>query len=113
LYLFEAHTRAAQTVVPFPVQAVQTRKVLVVLPAITWQGRNEVDDDGDGWPNTLTHGLPVRRERVLAGGLPEDLVERVAPLLVHLDRTGLRYDLTTDLALASGVGPRLEGHTGV
>jgi hypothetical protein len=113
LYLFEAHTRAAETIVPFPVQAVQTRKVLVVLPAITWQGRNQVDDDGDGWPNTLTHGLPVRRERVLAEGLPEDLVERIAPLLVYLDRNGLRYDLTTDLALASNVGPRLEGHTGV
>lgn len=113
LYLFEAHTRAVQTQVPFPVQAVQTRKVLVVLPAITWQGRNPVDDDGDGWPNTLTHGLPVRKERVLADGLPEDLVTRVAPLLISLDRAGLRYDLTTDLALASDVGPRLEGHTGV
>jgi flagellar hook assembly protein FlgD len=113
LYLFEAHTRAATTTVPFPVQSVKTQKVLVVLPAVTWQGLNELDDDGDGWPNTLSGGLPVRKERILADGLPEDLVKHVAPLLVYLDREGLRYDLTTDLALAEGVGPRLENHTGV
>ena len=94
-------------------QAVKTQKVLVVLPAITWQGRNPVDDDGDGWPNTLTGGLPVRRERVFADGLPDSLVQRVAPLLIYLDRTGLKYDLTTDLGLATNDGPRLQGHTGV
>jgi hypothetical protein len=113
LYLFEAHTRDHETAVPFPVQAVKTQKVLVVLPAITWQGRNPVDDDGDGWPNTLTGGLPVRRERVFAHGLPDSLVQRVAPLLIYLDRTGLKYDLTTDLGLATNDGPRLQGHTGV
>ncbi len=113
LYLFEAHTRSVSTTVPFPVQAVKTQKVLVVLPAITWQGINPLDDDGDGWPNTLTHGLPVRKERILVNGLPEDLVKHVAPLLIYLDRNGLRYDITTDLALAEGVGPRLENHTGV
>jgi hypothetical protein len=113
LYLFEARSGGRVTQVPFPVQAVKTRKVLVVLPAILWQGRNPVDDDGDGWPNTLTAGLAVRRERVLADGLPGDLVKQIAPLLIFLDRQGLRYDLTTDLALAAGVGPRLDGHTGV
>jgi flagellar hook assembly protein FlgD len=113
LYLFEVHTRNRETSVPFPVQAVKTQKVLVVLPAITWQGTNPVDDDGDGWPNTLTGGLPVLKERVFPNGLPDDLVKRVAPLLVYLDRNGLKYDLTTDLALAEGVGPRLSGHTGV
>ncbi len=105
LYLFEAHTRAATTTVPFPVQSVKTQKVLVVLPAITWQGVNPLDDDGDGWPNTLSHGLAVRKERVLVDGLPEDLVEHIAPLLIHLDREGLRYDITTDLALARGRRP--------
>lgn len=113
LYLFEARTRAGRTQVPFPVQAVRAQKVLVVLPAITWLGTDPVDDDGDGWPDTLTGGLPVRRERVLAGGLPEDLARRVAPLLIFLDRSGLRYDLTTDLGLVAGVGPRIAGHRGV
>jgi hypothetical protein len=113
LYLFEAHTRNASTTVPFPVQAVKTQKVLVVLPAITWQGLNPLDDDGDGWPNTLSHGLAVRKERILVDGLPEDLVKHIAPLLIYLDRQGLKYDITTDLALAEGIGPRLENHTGV
>jgi flagellar hook assembly protein FlgD len=113
LYLFEAHTRQRTTTVPAPVQSVHSQKVLVVLPAIAWQGTNPVDDDDDGWPNTLTDGLPVLQERVFPDGLPEDLVQRVAPLLIFLDRSGLRYDLTTDLALAQGVGPRLAGHTGV
>ncbi len=113
LYLFEVRAGGRTTSVPLPIQAVKTRKVLVVLPAITWQGRNAVDDDGDGWPNTLSGGLPVRRERVLADGLPGDLVRQIAPLLIFLDRQELRYDLTTDLALAADVGPRIEGHTGV
>jgi flagellar hook assembly protein FlgD len=113
LYLFEVHTRNRETSVPFPVQSVKTQKVLVVLPAIAWQGTNPVDDDGDGWPDTLTDGLPVLKERVFPTGLPADLVQRVAPLLAYLDRNGLKYDLTTDLALADGVGPRLTGHTGV
>jgi len=37
----------------------------------------------------------------------------VGPLLRFLDRSGIRYDLTTDLALALGHGPRLAGHPGV
>jgi hypothetical protein len=88
--------------------------VLVVLPAATWQGRNPVDDDGDGMPDTLTRGVPVRIERVYArDGLPEGFAAGEAPLLAFLDREGLRYDLTTDVALAAGRGPRVEGHRGV
>ena len=43
---------------------------------------------------------------MLANGLPDDLYERVAPLLVFLDRAGIRYDLTSDLDLALSRGPR-------
>jgi hypothetical protein len=51
---------------------------------------------------------------VFAGaGLPAGLAENEAPLLARLDRDGLRYDLTTDAALAVGAGPRLDGHRGV
>lgn len=114
LYLFELRTRTRQAAVPFVVQSVQRRKVLVVVPATTWQGRNRVDDDGDGWPDTLTGGLPVRTARIYAGGgLPAGVASTVAPLLIELDRQRRRYDITTDLALARGVGPRLEGHGGV
>lgn len=113
LYLLTVRTREHATRVPFAVQSQRRRRVLVVLPAILWQGRNPVDDDGDGRPDVLADGLAVRRERILAGELPDDLVRRVAPLLAFLDRSRLRYDLTTDLALAAGAGPPLRGHTGV
>lgn len=113
LYVFEVRAGRDVTRVPFPVQSVETRKVLLVLPAILWQGRNPVDDDGDGWPNTLTDGLPVRRERVLAGGLPAGFRTRIAPIVELLDDQQRPYDITTDLALAAGVGPRLENHRGV
>lgn len=114
LYLFELRTATRRAVVPFPVQSTSENKVLVVLPATTWQGRNRVDDNGDGWPDTLTGGLPVRTARIYGGsGLPAGVEEKVAPLLIELDRQGRRYDITTDLALARQAGPQLGDHTGV
>ena len=114
LYLFEARHGQNATRVPFAVQARSQRSVLVVLPAITWQGRNPVDDDGDGLPNTLDNLVAARISRPFAGdGLPQGFAEREAPLLVFLDRTHHRYDITTDLALLRGHGPKLEDHRGV
>jgi N,N-dimethylformamidase beta subunit-like protein len=114
VYLFDVRTRARQVTVPFAVQGATKRPVLVVLPAITWQGRNPVDDDGDGLANLLDSGLPVRLGRVLAGdGLPQGFAQRDAPLLAWLARSGRRFDVTTDAALASGDGPQLAGHKGV
>jgi hypothetical protein len=90
------------------------RGVLVVLPMITWQGRNPVDDDGDGLPNVLDRRVSARLGRVLVrDGLPEGFATHEAPVLAFLDGTGRRYDLTTDVALAAGRGPKLEGHRGV
>jgi len=114
LYLFEVRTENRGVQVPFAVQSVRSERVLVVLPVTTWQGRNRFDDDGDGWPDTLEAGLPVRTARPYAGGtLPQGVSEHVGPLLAAIDRAGLRYDITTDVALARGQGPRLRGHTGV
>jgi flagellar hook assembly protein FlgD len=114
LFLYEVRTRARSAKVPIPVDDRPDNRVLVVLPATTWQGRNPVDDDGDGVPNTLDLGGPVRLDRVFArDGLPQGLTESEAPLLAHLDRSGLRYDLTTDVALAVRRGPQIEGHRGV
>jgi hypothetical protein len=114
LFLFGARTRDRSAQVPVAVDDRRDNRVLVVLPATTWQGRNPIDDDGDGLPNTLERGLPVRLERVFArDGLPRGLTENEAPLLANLDRQGLRYDLTTDVALAVGRGPRIDGHRGV
>jgi hypothetical protein len=114
VYLLEVRTRTRRVIVPFAVQGAQRRPVLVILPAMTWQGRNPVDDDGDGLPNLLDRGLPARVDRVFAGdGLPAGFAERDAPLLAWLARTGRRFDVTTDVALAAGAGPRLEGHAGI
>ena len=114
LYLFEARTRTRKVAAPLVVQSQHARDVLVVLPVTTWQGTNPVDDDGDGRPNTLGAGLPVRIARPYAkDGLPDQLPTQEALLLAELDRSGRRYDLTTDVALAHGVGPRLADHRGV
>ncbi len=114
LFLYEVRTRTRSASVPLAVDDRKDHPVLVVLPATTWQGRNPVDDDGDGLPNTLDLGTPVRLNRVFGrDGLPEGLTESEGPLLAHLDRSGLRYDLTTDVALAVGRGPQIEGHRGV
>jgi hypothetical protein len=114
MYLFEVRTENRSVQVPFAVQSVRDEPVLVVLPVTTWQGHNPVDDDGDGWPDTLDAGLTVRTARPYAGGvLPQGVAEHVGPLLAFLDREELRYDVTTDLALAAGTGPALAGHSGV
>lgn len=122
MYVFTAHTATRSTRVVFPVQAraavagtaAKPHGVLVVLPYTTWQGRNAVDDDGDGAPNTLDLGGPARAVRVWAGdGLPQGFAEQEADVFRWLDGQGKRYDLTTDLALLGGSGPRLAGHAGV
>ena len=45
-------------------------RVLVVLPMLTWQGENPVDDTGGGFPVTLTTGGRIQLQRPLASGLP-------------------------------------------
>jgi hypothetical protein len=81
-------------------------RALVVLPALTWQGLNPVDDTGDGLPATLTSGGPIRLSRPLAHGLPSGFAGEAA-LLGYLDKIHRAYQLTTDLGLVDGVGPRL------
>ena len=114
VYLLSVHTATRSTTVPFAVQSAKRHAVLVVLPVMTWQGRNSLDDDGDGLPNVLDRGVGAKLFRVYAGdGLPADFATRDAPLLAWLDRRGHRYDITTDVALAAGRGPKLEDHKGV
>ncbi|MEI7889229.1 MAG: hypothetical protein WCI34_02865 [Actinomycetes bacterium] len=89
-----------------------TRPLLVVLPSIRWQALAPVDGTGDGLPDWLELGRPVGLGRLLPQ-LPNGLSGQVTPLLRVLAATGLGYDVTTDVALAKGLGPLLEGHRGV
>jgi hypothetical protein len=116
LHVLTIATREHRTQVPIVVRAAVPRRVLVVLPALTWQGRNPVDDDGDGMPNTLdgagrdaTAGL----QRPYAHGMPATVATQEGALLRFLDDNLLRYDLTTDAALALGEGPALDDYAGV
>jgi hypothetical protein len=114
VYLFQARTTRHVTTVPFAVQGPGTQRVLVVLPVMTWQGRNPIDDDGDGLPDVLDRGVGAKLHRVFSGdGLPAGFATREAPLLAWLARTGRRFDVTTDVALAHNLGPRPEDHRGV
>lgn len=112
-YVFTARRGARSASVPFAVRNTTRHRVLVVLPLMTWQGRNPVDDDGDGRPDRLDDGLPVRLRRVFGSPAVPGFADRAQPLLAWLDRAGHRYDITTDVALATGTGPRLAGHSGV
>ena len=95
-------------------RAVEDPRPLVVLPAMTWQGLNPVDDDLDGFADTLLTGGPVRLNRPFRnGGLPPRFRSEVAPLLLYLDRQRLAYDLTTDVSLARREGPALANAPGV
>jgi hypothetical protein len=89
-------------------------RVLLVLPAISWQGRNPVDDTGKGAPDTLDLTGAARLERPFAGeGLPLGFAGQEGALLAWLQRHGVGYDVTTDAALLAGRGPSLASHKGV
>lgn len=99
---------------PVLVRGPGPHSVLLVIPTASWQAVNPYDDDGDGLPNTLNRGGPVGLDRPFAGsGLPSGFSRQEAPLLTFLDAAGLRYDVTTDVALALGSPPTLQGHRGV
>ena len=91
---------------PFAVQSRRRARLLVVLPAITWQARNDLDANGDGFGDLLPEDESVGLSRPFAGsGIPAAFSAREAPLLLMLDRDRRRYDLTTDLELAgAGAG---------
>jgi hypothetical protein len=116
VYLLSLRAGRQTTTVPFLVQSQQRSKILVVVPAISWLGTDLVDDPPfDGLPNTLTDGGVVHWPRVFSGhgGLPAGFAGGVAPLLVFLDRHGIRYDLTSDIDLDESTNPRASDRAGV
>ena len=115
LYVTVVRAAGARTLVPVVASATGRAaytRALVVLPALSWQGANPVDDTGDGLPSTLVAGDQISVNRPLAGGLPAGLGAEMA-LIAYLNRHHMYYQLTTDMGLADGVGPRLTGHSGV
>jgi hypothetical protein len=80
---------------------------LIVLPMISWLGRDPVDQTGDGITDVFGHDEAVRFPRLFAydEGTPPDLYSDLAPLLLALDEAKVRYDLATDLDLEFGRQP--------
>jgi hypothetical protein len=99
---------------PVPIQARRRESVLVVLPEATWQARNPLETNGDGYPDVLPEDPRVSLLRPYAGaGLPPGFAGDVSGALRFLDGDRRRYDLTTDVALAGpGVAP-LGRYTGI
>ena len=98
--------RVGQTVARAPI-AVRSRAdndLLVVLPMISWLGRDPVDQSGDGVPDVFGSGGVVRFPRpfVYPAGSPPELARDVAPLLRRLEELEIDYDLATDVDLALG-----------
>lgn len=113
-YVLTVRIRADTARAVIPARAPRARPVLVVLPVLTWQGQNDVDDDGDGLPDSLERDRDAAVERAFAsGGLPRGFRRGEANLLAYLDSQRLRYELTTDLALAREGGAPLDDHDAV
>jgi len=118
LYELTLHSSYGTTTVPLVADATAGgtahARVLVVLPMLTWQGENRVDDSGGGLPVTLTGRERVELNRPLAAGLPSGFGEQMS-LLRYLTAMHLKFQLTTDVALGegAGAGPSLAGHRGV
>jgi N,N-dimethylformamidase beta subunit-like, C-terminal len=115
LYAVELASGAYRTAALVPVQASGRSRTLLVLPVISWQARNRVDDDGDGMIDTLPRNGRARLDRPLAaGGVPPGFAANEEPLLRFLDRPQQRYDIATDVMLAGRGGTRLLGdHRGI
>jgi hypothetical protein len=88
---------------PFAVQAQKRRPVLLLLPSTDWQANNPPDANGDGFSDLLPEDRAVQIHRPFAGsGLPAGFTVREVPLLLYLDRAGLQYDVSSDLAVERG-----------
>lgn len=112
VYVLSVRAGSDSASVPFAVQSGRSAPILVVLPAITWFGADTLDDDRDGFPNTLANGSSAAYPRLLAGGLPDGFSDEVAALLAFLDEQKVHYDVTTDLTLTasrSGLSPERRG----
>jgi hypothetical protein len=99
---------------PFAVQGRRRGRTLVVLPDATWQARNRLESNGDGYPDVLPEDGRVTLRRPYAGsGLPPGFAGDPSALLRFLDGQGARYDITTDVALSAPGGASLDRYGGI
>jgi flagellar hook assembly protein FlgD len=107
IFLVRAQSHGAETTVPVAVRARTRVGPLVVLPMITWLGRDPIDGNGDGVPDVFGRAAAARFPRLFAyrEGTPPGLYSEIAPLLLAMDAAKLRYDLATDLDLDFGDQP--------
>jgi hypothetical protein len=111
--LLELRAGAHSYQTPFAVQARRRQRVLVVLPTLTWQALNPVEENGDGYPDVLPLSRSVGLHRFFAEhGRPPGFATTAA-LLAYLRASRLRYDVTTDLALTRDGEASLRRYTGV
>ena len=121
VYLVRVRARGRRAVWPLAVaglppsrRALRRPRPLVVLPAVTWQGRNPFDSDLDGFADTLDTARSIPADRPFqTRAVPARFNSEISPLLRFLDRERLAYDITTDLALARREGPSLANAPGV
>ena len=88
-YVLNLRAGDHRTAVPFLVQSRNRSPLLVVVPGITWLGREPADESGDGLPDTLERGKPVPLDRLL-DGKPEGFDEELGPLFILLGRARVR-----------------------
>jgi hypothetical protein len=112
LYALSLISGPSRTTVPLVASAPRKMRALVVLPALTWQGLDPVDEQGDGIPDTLLNSDKLPLHRPLVDGPPAGYADEAA-LLAYLDSAHYPYDLTTDVGLIEGSGPGLAGHSAV
>ena len=98
---------------PYAFQGRRRERVLLVLPEATWQARNRLETNGDGYPDLLPEDPSVGVARPYARGLPAGFAGDQSALVRFLDAEGMRYDITTDLALARPGAPGLGRYRGV
>lgn len=107
LYMLTVTAGTASARVPITVRSGARTGLLVVVPMVTWLGRNPGDQTRDGVPDVFGGGGVVRYPRpfAFATGVPPYFGSGVAPLLEYLDAEEIDFDMVTDLDLAFGAEP--------
>lgn len=113
LYVLDVVMGGHKSSVLVPATARKRAPVLVVLPYASWQARNPVDSNGNGWPDLLGPEAAVSLDRPFAHGFPPQFEVYEGPFFRWLVDAHVRFDLATDLTLQAGQGARLGDHRAI